>query len=377
MDLSPEDSLRLNVMLANAVAVRIDEGSLTVYGLSGEGNEAKVKLNPTTRSDKYVRAVRELLSSTVLGSPGGYPVFLKRWTRMGQQGDARLADLLMLGEPEAVVAVSGAKGLSDDLAKRAWWCMPCSDNARSMLQREQVVSGEMGRVLADFLVEFLPFEEEPRAIIESVKLILQPGLIDEQVRQSIWQRGKAKNVFRVGFLLATPDDLPDTQPDRADLSDHQAPLSELAGQGNPFAQLLLKLFRSPGQSFLAACRDVLKKPANQDVVVALMEAIEAYFAAARLNDKLYRTVEEITQDLHTLLAGEQSEMQSNHHLDILRDRLPDLAKEIEALLFLAHVGEPIVRPIFAITDSVGSVMRRKLEPVSLPLFERMACLLPG
>ena len=48
---------------------------------------------------------REFLASHVLGSPGGYPVFINRWTRMGQARDENLQRLLMLGEPEAVVAV--------------------------------------------------------------------------------------------------------------------------------------------------------------------------------------------------------------------------------------------------------------------------------
>jgi hypothetical protein len=158
MELSPEDSLRLNVMLANAVAVRIDEGVNTVMCLSESGNEAKVQLNPNCRSEQYIRNVRELLSSHVMGSPGGYPVYLKRWTRMGQASDARLDDLLMLGETEAVVAVSGASGLTDELARRAWWAMPDSGNARRMLARQCVIEGEMGRVLTEFLIEFLPFE---------------------------------------------------------------------------------------------------------------------------------------------------------------------------------------------------------------------------
>jgi hypothetical protein len=111
MELSSEDSLRLNVLLANAKAIRIDENSLSVYGLSEQG-EAKIKLNPNCRTDRYLRYVRELLSSAVLGSPGGYPVYLKRWTRMGQLSHGRLDDLLLLGEPEAVVAVACSPNLT-------------------------------------------------------------------------------------------------------------------------------------------------------------------------------------------------------------------------------------------------------------------------
>ena len=63
MELTAEDSLRLNVMLANALqAVRIDESSMTVQALSDQG-EASVKLNLVGRDDQYLKSVRELLSS--------------------------------------------------------------------------------------------------------------------------------------------------------------------------------------------------------------------------------------------------------------------------------------------------------------------------
>ena len=121
MDLTPEDALRINVLLAGPVeAIRIDESRMAIHALSGKG-EAKIQLNPNCRDESYLRRVRETLSSHVLGSPGGYPVFLKRWTRMGQARDEILESLLKLGEPEAVVAVVNASGITDELARRAWW----------------------------------------------------------------------------------------------------------------------------------------------------------------------------------------------------------------------------------------------------------------
>jgi len=80
MELSSEDALRLHVLLANELeAVRIDESQMVVHALSSEG-EAKVPLNPQGRDDQYLKKVRELLSSQVLGSPGGYPVFLRTFS---------------------------------------------------------------------------------------------------------------------------------------------------------------------------------------------------------------------------------------------------------------------------------------------------------
>jgi len=81
--LSPEDALRLNVLLAGDVlAVRIDEGARLLYGLTPKG-EAKLALHPLGRPDRYFQRVREMLGGHALDSPGGYPVHLRRWTRLG------------------------------------------------------------------------------------------------------------------------------------------------------------------------------------------------------------------------------------------------------------------------------------------------------
>ena len=78
-----------------------------------------------------------------------------------------------------------------------------------MLEKQSVVQGEMGKTLASFLVEFLPFEEDPKNLLESVRLVLQGDLIDEASRNSLWRRGQRKNAFYVGFLKMLPDDLPE------------------------------------------------------------------------------------------------------------------------------------------------------------------------
>ena len=114
--LSNEDNLRLNVLLNQDVqAIRIDEGKMIIYGLTERG-EARIKLNPNVRDEKYIRSIKETISSHVLGSPGGYPIYIKRWTRMGQARDQSLESLLKLGEPEAIVAVIHAQGLTDEIA---------------------------------------------------------------------------------------------------------------------------------------------------------------------------------------------------------------------------------------------------------------------
>ncbi|HIP53125.1 MAG TPA: hypothetical protein EYH03_03835 [Chromatiales bacterium] len=155
MELSSEDALRLNVLLSNKPqAIRIDESRMVLYGLT-ESGEAKIKLNPTGKDEQYLKKVRETLSTHVTGSPGGYPVYLRRWTRMGQIREDNLDRLLLLGEPEAVIAVACAKGLNNELAHRAWWALPEPDNARRMLSNPAVVAGDMGKELAEFLIDYL------------------------------------------------------------------------------------------------------------------------------------------------------------------------------------------------------------------------------
>ena len=200
MRLSSEDQLRLNVLVTQPLqAVRINESRMCVHALTEKG-EATVQLNPTCKDEKYIRFIRQFLSTHFLGSPGGYPVFLRRWTRMGQARVDSLEKLLLIGEPEAVAAVVHASGLTDEIARRAWWTGENAENARRMLENESVVEGKMGKELAKFLVEFLPFEERQKAIMDSVCLVLQPGLINDEMREDLWKRAKRKNSYYVGFL---------------------------------------------------------------------------------------------------------------------------------------------------------------------------------
>ncbi len=371
MELSDEDNLRLNVLLSQDLhAVRIDEGDMTLHALTGRG-EAKVSLNPTGRHEQYLRRVRELLSTHVLGSPGGYPIYLRRWTRMGQARDESLARLLMLGEPEAVVAVVHAAGLTDELARRAWWAMPTADNARRMLQRSEVAGGSMGPVLAEFLLDYLPFETDSGPIMESVRLMLQPGLINEAARESLWAKARRKNVYYVGFLFAQPDALPASAPAHPGADAADAALAALAEAGNACAAQLRRVLSAAGQGFLATAEEVLRKPNDQDVALAILEALAAYFApvgpqAPAPGPDMEAIVAEAGKRLAE--AGPETDLGAVHQV------APELSRQLEAMLVLAAVGEPLVAPVFARTDAIGTVMRRRLEPVFGPVLERVAGL---
>jgi hypothetical protein len=372
MDLTPEDALRLNVLLANPLkAVRIDESRMILHALSGKG-EAKIKLNPNCRDESYLRRVRETLSNHVLGSPGGYPVYLKRWTRMGQARDGILESLLLLGEPEAVIAVVNATGITDELASRAWWASQTSDNARCMLRQQAVVEGLMGPVLAEFLVEFLPFEEEARNQINSVRLVLQGMLIDSDGRMKLWERGRHRNAFYVGFLQTLPDELPGDRVANPAWERTSECLAELRAADNPFAVQLCRLLSAAGQNYLAAVEAVLSKPANQDVMVELMHALASYATALPLKRPRLESTDEIKLQVEALLEaagrGQLSELAA------LLQALPEAVHHVRAMLYLALLHEPVLDPVFSRTDAIGTVMRKKLRPVTVPIQEQIDIL---
>lgn len=294
-ELSPEDQLRLNVLLAQEIrAIRLDEANLALHALLGSGDEAAMPLHPTCRYDKYLRLVREALSGHALGSPGGYPIYLSRWTRHGQMESANLGQLLLIGEPEAVVAVVNSPALTDPLAECAWWAMPTIENARLMLAREAVARGRMGPVLAEFLVEHLAFlQEDHLAIMDTVAVLLHSGILTPEQWETIWKRGKRQNSYYVAFLEAGPGTL-------------------------------------PTPAFAAASIEVLTRPDTQEVVSRTLDAIGRHFSAQPGTDEAHRRLATVTAEL--------------------------------------------ADPVFSRSTAVGSLMRRKLEPITAPILSDLRLL---
>lgn len=368
MELSSEDALRLNVLLTHELqAVRINENSLTLYALTGRG-EARIALHPTGRKEQYLRLVREMLSGHALGSPGGYPLFIQRWTRMGQNSGDNIDKLLLLGEEEAVVSVAYSPKLTDELARRAWWCVQSGDNARRMLERPAVSQGKMGPVLAEYLVEHLPFETSPHVVIDTVRIVLQPGLLNPQTLQRLWKSAKGDNTYYVGFLETVPDALPGQEDEPVTASPGASSLEPLVAAGNPYARQLDRVRSRSGKRFLAACEDVLRRPADQDVARALFRAIGAYFAALRQDASQERSLEGAVA-----LAGQRLAT-PDAGLEALLATMPQCRSVMHALLVLAEVGEYTVAPILVRTTAIGSLMRRKLEPVTDPVLEQLVVL---
>ncbi len=334
IELTPEDALRLNVLLAGEVqAIRIDEGARLLYGLTERG-EARVPLHPSGRVDRYFLRVREVLGGHALNSPGGYPVHLRHWMRMGQSSSNNLEALLKIGEPEAVMAVAWAPGLTDELARRAWWAWPTMEVARVMLAHPAVRTGAMGKVLADYLIEHLPFEEDPVAAMNSVRAVTAAGLLNPAMREQLWLKGKRRPHYLIGFIESLPDDLPPEPP---------RDLPEGLPTELPAARMLARCFSGAGQSYLKVVELALEKPLAHETVYLLFDLLGAYFADGR--------------DAPAALSG-----------------LPELAAEAQALAVLSRLSNADAEPILTRTTAVGPLMRRHLEPLFAPLIGHLKLL---
>ncbi|MBI5329109.1 MAG: hypothetical protein HZB71_00685 [Betaproteobacteria bacterium] len=333
-DLSPEDSFRLQVLLTqNLKAVRIDESALVLHALTDQG-EASLPLAPVCRPDRYLRLVREFLSGHALGSPGGYPVYLSRWTRQGQVEGGKLGRLLLTGEPEAVVAVVYSPALTNELAEYAWWAQPTIENARLMLRREAVAQGRMGRVLAEFLAEHLPFlRDDHLGIMDTVAVLIHARALTPAQLEGVWKKGRRSNTHYVAFLelAALAHRLPIPLPAHAECDGITAALA--GREAEPGVAALLRALSSQGQTFLAAAADVLERPETQEVASRTLNAIGAYFGP----------------------PGAASHP--------LCDACQIYAPRLEAAQRLVACNDAALKPIFARSSAIGSLMRRKIEPV--------------
>ena len=381
MPLSNEDSLRLNVLLAQKVsAIRIDEGKLIVYALTHKG-EAKIQLNPSCRKDKYIKEVKDFLSTKALGVPGGFPMYISSWNRMGDLRNTNLDKLLLLGEEEAIAAIVNNKEITADIANSAWWAVQSADNARSMLMNQAVVDADIGKELAKFLIEFLPFEEDPMKMLISIRLVLYEDLISEQDVLKLWKKAKSKNTLYVGFLDIRSNAIPEPVPEHENYAQLQDSLADLLDEKNPYALMICKLYSAQGQSFLKTAEAAFKRPPNYDVVGALIESIRRYIfinlpeagqsqqqyeLGLSLNGQPQTDINGITNMINELYH-EDGELVCSDELKAVKEIIPEFSQQLQAILCLSRISQTVLAPTIAKSTAVGTLMRKKLKLVFDPI----------
>lgn len=361
MQLADEDTLRLNVLATTALAIRIDEKTMSVEALT-ERQTHRIELKPTGNPDRYLRAVRESLSVFALGTR--YPVFIRRWTRSGALETERLARLLRLGEAEAVVAVAASPNLDDELAQRAWWCLPTAEVARLMLSHPDVAAGSTGPKLSQFLLDHLPFEDTSRSIIDTVKLLLCSRLLNDEEAGQLRARAENHVACMVGFLSAGPNYLgvPQAAP-RFDTESGNDALME---------QLLQHAASRQGETFLRCAHRALKKAVDMDTVVDTLKALGEYGKPLCGETVLPRSAQDLQQIVESLTDSSNTTLDPDQ---VSADKSAKNPDRQSALIALGLCGEPLVASFFAKSDAVGSLMRRKLKPVLEPVFAALETLI--
>ena len=225
----------------------------------------------------------------------------------------------------------------------------------------------MGPVLARYLVEHLPFEAEPEQQIDTVRLVLQAGLLEDDEVAGLWRKAQRKPAYYAGFLAARPDGLPI---DVAAHPLHGALAEELRASDDPLAGLLERVLSSSGQAFIETVFRVFEKPSNQDVVNVSLDTIADYFAAARPEGRADATLEELHGEALQWLDSCDSAA-GLRGLGGLEDG------QLLALRVLSGLSYGVVRPVFGDSTAIGSLMRRKLQPVLVPLLEELSRLRRG
>lgn len=371
MPLSNEDSLRLNILCNQAVkAIRINDSSMLLTALTDKG-EARIELTPNIKNDRYLREVREFLSERFLGMPGGFPKHLGRWTRMGDSHHS--ADkMLLLGEVEAVVALAYSCKLDAEQAAQAWWAYQSPEIARNLLNNKAVIESDLGKELASFLLEFLPFEPKPLDVVHSVKQCLQGSLITDQQKADLWRRAKRKNPFYVGFLLAGHEHIPLQEKPHANYAGISAQLSTELEAENAYAEIYLYFMSSEGRKWLKSLQLALQKLTEPDIVIALFITIDQ---SIELGFSPKRGVREISQAIAVadqLCAGLDSPAQLTKVCSAIGKQQH---KKMSALLMLAQIGEHTLNEVFGGRDATGSVMRKHLKPLTNPINTAIETLL--
>ena len=132
-----------------------------------------------------------------------------------------------------------------------------------------------------------------------------------------------------------------------------------------------RILSAQGQTFFHFYDEVLRYPADKDVVIVLLEAISAYFAELRpLHACAGETVEDIVANVALFISGQTN----GSFLNQLLQEIPQLDKEVSAILALSCIDANIATPIMSQTTASGTLMRKKLEPVSMPILQLISVL---
>ena len=206
-------------------------------------------------------------------------------------------------------------------------------------------------------------------MIDSVRLVLQPGLISEEEKQKLWTKAKSKRNLYVGFMYALPDNLPLAAQPHPSYDSVAEKIKNLIDEANPYAMMLSRVLNDRGQAFIETAETALKKPSNQEVVESLLNAIAVYFYTVKPKSYTLDDIEVICNE--SACACKQSE---DAALKAVLDVVPEMEGKIQAMLVLSCLSVALINPVFSQTDAIGTMMRKKIKHITDPIVDQLRVL---
>jgi hypothetical protein len=99
----------------------------------------------------------------------------------------------------------------------------------------------------------------------------------------------------------------------------------------------------------------------------MLDAIAAYFSSVKPENFTADDIEAISREAEQLCSADEE-------IKAVLEQLPELKDAIRATVILSCLSVKLVNPIFARTDAIGTMMRKKIQPVTTPVFEQLAVL---
>ncbi len=283
---------------------------------------------------------------------------------MGQTSGANLAALLLLGEPEAVVAVAHAAR-----AHRRAGAARLVGHADHGDRPLHAGAGRSGPGHDGPGAGGLPGGahavrgETPDANLETIRLVLSRGPGRRRHPGELWAKARRQPYHYIGFLEFLPDELPEDVPARDDHASI-ARIGRSRPTGNPFAVLLSRCFSAAARPFSRRRQKCWRSPSPTTSCTHLFDVIGDYFercARAMLS----------RSDVDAMAAAAESrgglDETQRGDADVLIVALPQSRRRnCEPCALLGSLSSA-VEPVLTRTTAVGPLMRRKLEAVVAPI----------
>ncbi|MCK5003216.1 MAG: hypothetical protein KAS57_09335, partial [Gammaproteobacteria bacterium] len=166
-----------------------------------------------------------------------------------------------------------------------------------------------------------------------------------------------------------PDGLPVEAQSHSSYESVIEKIQMLVAENNTYALMLSRILSDRGQAFIQTAEMALKKPSNQEVVEALLNAISVYFDAIKLESFTADNIETIFDETACICDVAESAA-----LKQVLDVVPEMKDKIQAMLVLSCLSVKLINPVFSQTDAIGTMMRKKIKHITDPIVDQLHIL---